>query len=79
MAVSRDSANAQNDGFFDKLSGQLSRYDLLLAAIPLVLAFAAVAGVVFPVSLHLSVAGAALFCSPLLVDAMYINPPTDSS
>jgi hypothetical protein len=79
MAVSRNSTQVQNDSFFDRLSAQLSRYDLLLAAIPLMLALAVVAGVVFSVSLHLSVSAAALFCSPLLVDAMYVNPPTDSS
>jgi hypothetical protein len=79
MAVSRNSTQRQNDGFFDRLSAQLSRYDLLLAAIPLMLTLAVVASVVFSVSMHLSVAAAVLFCSPLLVDAMYVNPPTDSS
>jgi len=74
MAVSRNSAQVQKNSFFDRLS----RYDLLLVAIPLMLALAVVASVVFSVSLHLSVTAAVLFCSPLLVDAMYVNPPTDS-
>lgn len=77
MAVSRNSRTSGNDPFSDSFFGQISRYDLLLAAIPLVLALGFAAGRVLPVALHVSVGAGALCGCLLLADALYVNPPTD--
>lgn len=56
----------------------ISRYDFVLAAIPLIFAVALSLHVLVPVSLPLSVSGGSLVSTLFLVDAIYLNPPTDS-
>jgi hypothetical protein len=77
MAVSRG-AEDQSGTFYRRTVGRLSRYDLLLAVIPLVFALALVASVVTPVSREAALAGGAVLSSLCFLDAVYINPPVDS-
>jgi len=59
--------------------GRLSRYDLLLAAIPLVFALALSVHALTPVSLQAALAGGALLSGLCLFDAVYLNPPIEGS
>ena len=79
MAVSRSSGRGRNRLSPYGFSAMFSRYDLLLAAIPLVLAVGLFAGIVVPVPLHYTIGSGALMCSLFLADALYFNPPTDAS
>lgn len=78
MAVSNSSGVRHEGNFWRRVFGRLSRYDVLLAAIPLLLAVAVTVYVLFPVPFHLAVtAGATLSCL-LVTDALFLNPPTGS-
>ena len=79
MAASPNSGSSRNRLSPYGFSAMFSRYDLLLAAIPLVLAVGLFAGIVVPVPLHYTVGSGALMCSLFLADALYFNPPTDAS
>jgi len=79
MAVSRNSGHSGNGPSSYSLSGQVSRYDLLLAAIPLVLAVALLTGLVSPMPVHFAVGGGALMGSAFVADALYFHPPIDST
>jgi uncharacterized transporter YbjL len=57
----------------------LSRYDLLLAAIPVVLGVSVLLGAVTAVPFHLGVAVGSLIGALLVADAVYLHPPTESS
>jgi hypothetical protein len=61
------------------LFGQLSRYDIVLAAIPLVFAMALLVSVLAPVPFHFAVGGGATMSGLLVADVLYLNPPTDPS
>jgi hypothetical protein len=54
---------------------QLSRYDLLLVVIPLLLLFGVIVGQVTGVPLWAAIAAAALSALPLVADGLAINPP----
>lgn len=54
----------------------LSRYDLLLALVPLGFALALLAHVVVGVPVLAAVAGGAMFGALVLVDALFVNPPS---
>lgn len=54
---------------------ELSRYDLLLAAIPLVLLLAVVFGQFTSVPVWAMLAAGALTMVPLLADGLAVNPP----
>lgn len=56
----------------------LSRYDAVLAAIPLVFALALAAHALAGLSVHLAVAAGVVASAPILVDAIYLNPPVDA-
>lgn len=79
MAVSRNSGHSGNGPSSPGFSGQVSRYDLLLAAIPLVLAVALLTGLVSPMPVHLAVGGGALMGGAFVADALYFHPPIDST
>jgi len=79
MAVSRGSGHRSNGLESYTFLEALSRYDLLLAAIPLVLAVALLTGLVSPVPVHFAVGGGALLGSVLVADALYVHPPVDST
>lgn len=58
--------------------GRLSRYDLLLGAIPLAFALALVATALTPAPLEAALAGGALLSGLCFVDAIYLNPPVEA-
>lgn len=76
MAVSRTTRHRDRTSFWRRLFGQLSRHDLVLAAIPLVLALPLIGYVLFPISLHVAVAAGALPGAALVLDALFVHPPT---
>ena len=55
---------------------ELSRYDLLLAAIPLSLLGAAVAGHLSTIPIWVALSVGALVAVPMLVEGLALNPPT---
>lgn len=55
---------------------ELTRYDLLLAAIPLVILAAAVVGYVAALPLWASLTIGGLVALPMVVDGVALNPPT---
>jgi hypothetical protein len=56
----------------------LSRYDLVLAVVPLALVLAAFTGAVSPLSLHATLAAGALVATLAVVDALFVSPPSGS-
>lgn len=76
MAVSRTTRHRDRTSFWRRLFGQLSWYGLVLAAIPPVLALGLLGYVVFPVSLHVAVAAGALPGAVLVLDALFVHPPS---
>lgn len=52
-----------------------TRYDLVLAVVPLAFAVALVAGLLAPVSVHGALAVGALIATAAVVDALFVNPP----
>jgi len=79
MAVSDISGHRQELTFWKRLLGQLSRYDLLLAAIPLLFTAALLTYLFAPVTLHVAVGGSAVISGILVMDALYFHPPTARS
>jgi len=79
MAVSRNTGRGRKSTFPYTFAATLSRYDLLLAAIPLVLGLALLVGAVVPVPFHLSVGVGAGITGVLVADALYVHPPTAPS
>ena len=79
MAVSDINRHRQRAKFWKRLLGQLSRYDLLLAAIPLVLALALVAHLLTPISLYAAVGVGSVLSGVFVADALYFHPPTSPS
>ncbi|MEF8783399.1 MAG: hypothetical protein V5A39_10530 [Haloarculaceae archaeon] len=53
----------------------VSRYDAVLAVIPLLFALALAGHALLPVSLQLAVAAGALASSLFLADALFLSPP----
>lgn len=79
MAVSRNSEQRQSSNVLEWFTRRVSRYDLLLAVIPVVLGLALTVGLLTGVPSHLAVLSGALFCAVLVADAVYFNPPTKHS
>lgn len=61
---------------FDQPLGSLSRYDLLLLVLPLVLGAAALVGAVLPLTFETTLALGAVIGAGLVVDAVFVHPPT---
>lgn len=76
MAVSNSSGVRHEGDIWRRVVGRLSRYDVLLAAIPVLLALAMTVSVLFPVPFHLAVSGGAMLSCLLVTDALFLNPPT---
>jgi hypothetical protein len=80
MSTSRNTGHSDPDRPFslplDGL-GSLSRYDVLLAVLPLGFALALLGQVVLDLSLHQAVAAGAVLGSVVLADALFLNPPTE--
>lgn len=81
MATSRNTGHSTggtvSQRTLDRLLS-LSRYDAVLAAIPLVFALALAMHALAGVSLHLAITLGAVSSTLLLVDAIYLNPPVDA-
>ena len=78
MATSRSSGHSSETPFRSFRDGlpDLSRYDLLLAAIPLVFATMLAVHAALGVSLRAAVAAGALISAVAVFDALFVNPPT---
>lgn len=81
MATSRNTgystADTDSGVVLEELVG-LSRYDVVLAGIPLAFALALLTYVVAPVSFQLAITVGATTSMLLLLDAVYLNPPVGS-
>lgn len=78
MAVSRTTEHRKSKAFWKRVFGQLTRYDLVLAVIPVVFALAIVATTALSVPFLAALAVGAVLSSLVLADALFVNPPIDS-
>lgn len=82
MSTSRKTGHSNADGTvslpLDGL-GSLSRYDVLLAVVPLGFVLALLAQAVFDLSLQQAVAVGAGFGVAVLVDALFVHPPVEGN
>jgi hypothetical protein len=79
MAVSGRTRNRSRTEFWRQLSNRVSRYDLLLALVPLVFALSLVVSALTGLSLETALAGGGLASGLCFVDAVYLNPPVESA
>jgi len=79
MSSSHNTETRSRREYLRQVLGQFSRYDLLLAAIPLVFALALSVYTLTPVSLEVALAGGAVVSGLCFVDAVYLNPPIEGS
>jgi hypothetical protein len=77
MAVSRNTEHSHGPTFWERLFDQLTRYDVVLTAIPLLFTIAAVASVAFTIPFHVTVAIGAVLSLSLVFDALFFNPPIE--
>jgi hypothetical protein len=77
MAVSSSAEQTASRKQFRTLFDSVSRYDLLLALLPLGFLLAGLAHVLVSVPLQLAIAGAALFGLAVTVDALFVHPPSE--
>jgi len=81
MATSRNTGHSTgrtvSQRTLDRLLS-LSRYDAVLAAVPMVFALALTMHALAGVSLFLAITLGAVTSTLLLVDAIYLNPPVDA-
>lgn len=78
MATSRSSGHSKETPFRSFRDGlpDLSRYDVLLAVIPLVFATMLAVHVTLGVPFRVAVGGGALVSGVAVFDALFFNPPT---
>jgi hypothetical protein len=78
MATGRRSGHSREPPFRSFRDGlpDLSRYDLLLAAIPLVFAVVLAVHAALGVPFRAAVTAGALFSALAVFDALFFNPPT---
>ncbi len=69
------SAPTGDGGITDGVSLQLSRYDVHLVGIPIVLLLSLVFHVLLGVGLQFTLATASLVSAIFMLDAMFLNPP----
>lgn len=67
-----DSSNTSRVGV-----NELSRYDVLLIALPAAFMLAALTGLLSSVPMRTALVGASLFGGVVLTDALFINPPVE--
>lgn len=77
MTISDDTGTGQPPAGeqLERPLGSLSRYDLVLAVIPLVFGLALVSHTVLSLPLSTTMAASAVVTGVLVVDAMFLNPP----
>lgn len=79
MATSAGTDTGRNDRrtpFGSLGGGSLSRYDLTLLVIPLVLTLSGIVGAALPVPTRGALVAAALCAAVVVADALFLNPPT---
>ena len=79
MAVSRNTEHSHEPAFWERLFDQLTRYDVVLTAIPVLFTLAAVVSIAFTIPLHVTVAGGAILSLSLVFDALFFNPPIEET
>ncbi|MFW6435323.1 MAG: hypothetical protein ACOCY1_02985 [Halovenus sp.] len=79
MAVSRNTEHSHGPTFWERLFDQLTRYDVVLTAIPVLFTIAAVASTIFTISFHAAVAGGAILSLSLVFDVLFFNPPIENT
>ncbi len=82
MTISPNTGNRRTDDRFRAFRDgvpDLSRYDLLLAVVPLAFAAMLAGHLVLDVPLRVAVTGGAVIGTLVLADALYLNPPTSRS
>jgi hypothetical protein len=82
MTTSRNTGERRTDNRLDTFRERLpafSRYDLLLAVVPLTLAAVLAVHAILAVPFRLAVVGWATVGLLVLADALYLNPPTSRS
>jgi hypothetical protein len=77
MAVKRDSGTPQDDNGQWHPPGQLSRSDLLLAAIPLAFMIPLLCHLLLSIPFHVAVGTGALSGAGFVADGLFVNPPTN--
>jgi len=75
MAVRRDTGHRRRDALWRRLFGRLTRYDLVLAVIPIALLAASLVHVVLSVPLVTALGSAAIVSGLALADAIFVHPP----
>ena len=75
MAVSRTPGRTGSTNTFDPF-GRVSRYDLMLAAVPVGFLLAFLAHLVTGLSLRTALAGGALVGLLVTADALFVHPPS---
>lgn len=78
MAVSRNTEHSHEPTFWERLFDQLTRYDLVLTAIPVLFTIAAVVSILFAIPFHVTVAGGAVLSLTLVFDVLFFNPPIEN-
>lgn len=75
MAVSSDTEHGTRTTFYERLFGQLTRYDIVLTVIPLLFVVPALGSALTPIPFLSAVAAGAILSGLLLADALFFNPP----
>lgn len=79
MSTSDSTKNRLELALWKQFSGRLSRYDALLAGVPVLFAVSLAVHALTPVPFEVAMAGGALSSTVCLLDAVLLNPPTDAS
>ncbi len=77
MATSRNTGYRSRTRFWERVFDRLSRYDLLLIAIPMAFALAIGVYLFTGVPQQAAIGVGALLSGVVLIDALYLNPPID--
>lgn len=77
MATSRNTGYRSRTRFWERVFDRLSRYDLLLIAIPVAFVLAIGVYLFTGVPQQAAIGVGALLSAFVLADALYLNPPTD--
>jgi len=77
MAVSTNEPNSPVRDHVSHIRSRLSRYDLVLAAMPVLFVLAVLVAALLAAPLRLGIAVGAVGSIVLVTDVLYINPPSD--
>ena len=79
MAVSRNPGQTGSGNESRRPLDSVSRYDLLLAVLPLGFLCPVLAHVLVAIPLQMAIASGALFGLVVTVDALFVHPPAENS